>query len=69
MLLDSAEALLEKLACGGGVVVCTNALTEFGIAEARACGRMYVNAEGLGFVVLHGAVAHPNFSQPEGCIC
>lgn len=67
MLLNTADELLDKLAREGGVVVNTSALTPEGVADARACGRMYVTRDGLGFVVLHNAVAHPKFSQPEGC--
>ena len=65
MTIKTADELLHKLAVDGGVIVNTSAMTEIGIAEARACGCMYVNEYGLGFVVLHNAVANPKFSQPE----
>lgn len=67
MLLNTADELLDELARDGGVVVNTSALTAEGIATARACGRMYVNGDGLGFVVLRNCVAHPNFTQRQGC--
>jgi hypothetical protein len=63
MLLNTADELLDALAQYGGVIVGTNKLTEQGVAIARACGRMYVNADGLGFVVLPNCVAHPNLPQ------
>lgn len=67
MLLNTADELLAVLAKNGGVVVGTDKLTEQGIVMARACGRMYVNADGLGFVVLPNCVAHPNLPRPEAC--
>ena len=65
MLIETAEKLLDELAIQGGVIVGTDKLTELGIAEARACGKMYVNTDGLGFVLLPKCVPHPNF-PPKG---
>jgi hypothetical protein len=66
-LLNTSDELLEALARNGGVVVSTSTLTAIGIAQARACGRMYVNASGLGFVLLQNCVAHPNLPDKEAC--
>lgn len=65
MLLETANDLINALAKQGGVIVGTNKLTEYGIADARACGSMYVDPDGLGFVLLPNCVPHPNF-PPKG---
>lgn len=57
----TADDLLVKLSQEGGVIVSSNSLSDYGIASARACDRMYVNEDGLGFVLLPWCVAKPNF--------
>lgn len=43
------EELFEKLK-NGGKIVSTSDLNNYDIASARACGRMYVDKDGFGFV-------------------
>lgn len=64
-MLVTAEELIAELGKQGGVIVGTNMLTALGIAEALACGRMHIDADGLGFVLLPHCVPHPNF-PPKG---
>ena len=51
-MIETAEELLERLATEGGIVVSTAACSPRVIAEARAEGRMHVNRQGLGFVMM-----------------
>lgn len=50
--LDFADDILTRCASGSFRIVCTGDLTEFQIAEARAEGRMYVDLNGFGYVLL-----------------
>lgn len=43
------EKLLDKLKKEGGAIVSSSQLTKVEIAEAGACGNMYVDADGFGF--------------------
>lgn len=48
--MEKIETLLELLAQHGGEIVCTASLNVEQINQARASGRMYVDANGIGFV-------------------
>lgn len=45
------EELLQKLKDDGGAIVTSNECTVFEIAGARADGRMFVDKDGIGFVL------------------
>lgn len=44
------ENLFEKLKMEGGKIISSNDCTPLEISEARACGRMYVDDDGFGFI-------------------
>jgi hypothetical protein len=51
---ETALSFLMRLTDGGSIVSTSN-LTPFEIATARACGRMFVTDDGLGFVYFPAA--------------
>jgi hypothetical protein len=53
-MITSAEELLRLLNkdSASGVIVSTSKLDAIQIAQARACNRMFVTEDGLGFVYL-----------------
>jgi hypothetical protein len=50
-LEEQALAFLYKLAEGGGAIVSSNNCSEMEIANAQACGRFFVDPDGLGYVL------------------
>lgn len=59
---------LMRLATEGGSIVCTNTLTPEQINTARVEGRMYVNSDGIGFVLIQqGCVVHGSAHPCEEC--
>lgn len=50
-MIETAEQLLERLATEGGCIVSTAACSTDEINLARSEGRMFVNANYLGFVL------------------
>lgn len=56
--MATLQELLSMCASGDGRIVSTGELTELQIADARANNRMFVDSDGLGYVLL-----------PWGCYC
>lgn len=48
--IENADALLKRIVDYGGAVVSSGECTEMEIANARARGDFYVDANGLGYV-------------------
>lgn len=63
----TADDLLNTMAKHNGIIVGTNRLDQLQIAISRCDDAMYVNEDGLGFVVLNEAMAlkfiFPNMKQ------
>ena len=49
--MKTESELLSKLLKDGGVIVTSDQCSVMEIADARAHGRMYVNTDGIGFVL------------------
>jgi hypothetical protein len=47
----TAEEFLNKLAEERGAIVSSGDCSEMEIANARSCGRMYIDSDGLGYVL------------------
>lgn len=68
-MLVTMEHLLDKLAKEGGMIVCTSSLSQLAIAEARACGRMHVDSNSLGYVYLPPSIPKGGYlliDDPKG---
>lgn len=62
---ECALAFLKRCAEGNYRIVCTGDLTEFQIIEARVEDRMWVNNDGIGFVLLPWTLSTPKDKARE----
>jgi hypothetical protein len=50
MTANTPVELLDQLLKEGGCIITSDQCSELEIADAQACGRMYVRDDGIGFV-------------------
>lgn len=62
---EAALNFLKRCSEGNYRIVCTGDLTEFQIAEARVENRMWVNDDGIGFVLLSFDLSTPKDKARE----
>jgi hypothetical protein len=62
---NEALAFLKRCTDGKHRIVCTGDLTEFQIAEARCENKMFVDADGFGYVLLPWTLCTAKDKQRE----